>query len=47
MLVAAALIILLVDVVIVILAPLPKEACEQQATQAPTAHNVPADQQAS
>ena len=47
MLVTATLILLLVDVVIVLLAPLPKEACEKQATQAPTAHNAPADQQAS
>src|SRR6516162_8770013 len=48
MLIAAALILLLVDVVIVLLlAPLPKEACEKQATQAPAAHNAPADQQAS
>ena len=47
MLVTATLILLLVDVVIVLLAPLPKEACEKQATQAPTAHNAPADQHSS
>jgi len=48
MLVATALILILVDVVIVLLfAPLAKEACEKQATQAPAAHNAPADQQAS
>ena len=48
MLVSAALVLLLVDVVIFLfLAPLPKEACEKQATQAPAAHNAAADQQAS